>query len=496
MRTLRGWYCLTVRQKRGYLCRTGENVENQRSRTKGDFYMKRKVSLLLAAALCISLAGTGCGNDSKKASNSGKKEVDASGEVTLPVTGSKVPGEIFKEPFNLTYASVRTGGSDEIMEVFEKLKDIPGCTATNKYFSADDLDSQMNLALTAGDGNCPYELFRISLRNYRDFASKDQLLPLDEYMDKYEEIYNFADIPESVWEPLREFDNIYGLPLTVNVQHMFYRSDIFKKYNLTPPKTIDDLLEICETLKDCGDVEYPIAFALDKGNGAATEFTNMMYAADQDFFDENENPIFNQEAGVECLEKLKKLASYCPPGVTSMTNDDVMVLMQTGQIAMMNTWASRAPYMEDETVSDVVGLIDYSPAPLYAEGKYPLANLSTDYMVIPKNIKGDPEETFLAVAELASEEAQTTYLKSSFVARQKPLSLYEGEPQPNAEAVNETVRQGAQVGHYHPAFGPSWSIISTYVAMALDGEMTSQEALDQAAKECVVVLKDSGIIKE
>lgn len=464
-------------------------------RKERSFYMKRKISLLLTAILAISLFSTGCGNDSKNASKSEVKE-DASGNIELPVSGTKVPAEIFKEPFNLTYASVRTGGSDEIMDAFGKLNDIPGCTATNKYFSADELDSQMNLALTAGDGNCPYELFRISLRSYRDFASKEQLLPLDEYIDKYEADYNFKDIPESVWEPLKEFDNLYGLPLTVNVQHMFYRSDIFEKYNLTPPETIDDLLAICEKLKDSEEIEYPIAFALDKGNGAATEFTNMMYAADQDFFDENENPIFNQEAGVECLEKLKKLASYCPPGVTSMTNDDVMVLMQTGKIAMMNTWASRAQYMEDETVSEVVGLIEYSPAPLYAEGKYPLANLSTDYLVIPKNIKGNPEETFLAVAELASEEAQTEYLKSSFVSRQKPLSLYEGEAQPNAEAVNETVAQGAQVGHYHPAFGPSWSIISTYVAMALDGEMTSQEALDQAAKECVVVLKDSGIIKE
>lgn len=458
--------------------------------------MKRKVSLLLLVILVISISLLSIGCEKAPETVTEPAKVEEIKEVTLPVSGTKVSAEIFSEPFKLTFASVRTGGSDEVEKVFVKLNEIPGSSVTNKYFNAADLDSQMNMALTAGNGNSPYEMFRISLRNYRAFANKQLLLPIDEYMTKYADVYNFEDIPESVWEPLREFDNIYGLPLTVNVQHLFYRSDIFKKYNLTPPETIDDLLAICEKLKESGDVKYPIAFAMDRGNGAATEFVNMMYAADEDFFDEKENPIFNQKAGVEALEKLIKLAAYCPPGVTSLTNDDTMVLMQTGQIAMMNTWASRAIYMEDEKVSKVVGLIDYSHAPLYAKGKYPLANLSTDYLVIPKNIKGNPEATFLAIAEMASEQAQTVYLDNAFVSRQKPLSLYEGKPQSNAKAVNETIRLGAQVGSFHPAFGPSWSIISTYVAMAIDGEMSPQEALDQAAKECTIVLTDSGIIKK
>ena len=66
---------------------------------------------------------------------------------------------------------------------------------------------------------------------------------------------------------------------------------------------------------------------------------------------------------------------------------------------------------------------------------------------------------------------------------------------PNATAVYDTIEAGAQVGNYHPGFGACWSILSTYVAMAIDGEMTAQEALDQAAAESMVVLKDAGIIK-
>ena len=180
-----------------------------------------------------------------------------------------------------------------------------------------------------------------------------------------------------------------------------------------------------------------------------------------------------------------------------MTNDDTMVLMQTGKVAMLNTWASRAPYMDDPSVSSVVGKVAYAPAPLYAEGKYPYANLSTDYMVLPANIKGDHEAAFLALAEMTSDAAQTYYLTNSFVSRMAPAENHPEllEEMPNATAVYDTIEAGAQVGNYHPGFGACWSILSTYVAMAIDGEMTAQEALDQAAAESMVVLKDAGIIK-
>ncbi len=457
----------------------------------------RLAALLLALLMVLSACGNNTTNNTPN--NSGNGGGDAAGEdgmVTLPITGAQVDAAVFDEPFTINYAAVRSGGSDAIAEMFEKLNELPGCTATSRYFGATDLDTQMNLALTAGDGNSPYDLFRVSLRNYRDFMGRGLLMDMSEYMEKYADIYNFEDVPESMWAPLEELGNISGLPLTVSVQHIYYRTDIFEQYNLTPPETLDDLIEICEVLQDCEEISYPIALCLDKGNGAATEYTNMMYGAGVDFFDENEYPTFNGPEGVECLERLLELTAYCPPSATSMTNDDIMVLMQTGEVAMILGWDTRAPYFEDETVSSVVGKVGYSHSPLYAEGKYPLANLSVDYLVVPANIPGDPEETFLAVAELASEEAQTSYLSQSFVSRQAPASLYEGELLPNTEAVNETVALGAQVGHYHPAFGYCWSIISNYVAMAIDGEMTAQEALDQAAAECVVTLTDLGLISE
>lgn len=457
--------------------------------------MKKTISLLLATVFLLSSL-TACGGTPTDAgSETPDVEVTEDGKVTLPISGVEVDASVFAEPQEFNFAMVRSGGTDEVIEKFNELAAIPNLTPAYKYFDAAELDNQMNLALTAGEKNSPYDMFRISLRNYRDFASRGLLLPIEEYMEKYEADYNFADIPESTWTPLEEMGPIAGIPLTVNVQHMFYRTDIFEKYGLEPPTTVDEWIEVCEALKDVPEIEYPLGMCADKGNGAATEFVNMMYGADIDFFDENEYPTFNQPDAVACLEKLIKLTSYCPPGVTSATNDDTMVMMQTGQIAMMCTWASRAAYMDDPTVSAVVGKVGYAPAPIVE--KYPYANLSTDYMVIPANIKGNPEAAFLAMAEMTSEAAQTYYMQNSFISRTSPVSEHPEllEDMPNAQAVSDTVAAGAQVGYYHPGFGLCWSIISTYVAMAMDGEMSAQEAMDQAVAESVVVLKDAGILK-
>ena len=458
--------------------------------------MKKRLCVLLAMLMLLSVLSD-CGGQNSGNSDTGTAEVTEDGKIVLPVSGTEIDASIFENPQNMTFAMVRSGGTDEVIEIFDRLAEIPHLSTAYKYFDAAELDTQMNLALTAGKESSPYEMFRISLRNYRDFSAKGLLLPVEDYMEKYESSYDFADIPQSVWEPLKEMGPVSGIPLTVNVQHLFYRTDLFDQYHLEPPATVDEWIAVCEALKDIPEIEYPMAMCADKGNGAATEFVNMMYGADADFFDENEYPIFNQAEGVACLEKLITLASYCPPGVTSATNDDTMVLMQTGKIALMNTWASRASYMDDPTVSAVVGRVDYSAAPLHAEGKYPYANLSTDYMVIPANIKGNHEAAFLALAEMTSEEAQTYYMKNSFISRTSPVNKNPEllEDMPNAKAVSDTVAAGAQVGRYHPGFGPCWSIISTYVAMALDGEMTAQEALDQAAAESVIVLKDAGILK-
>jgi raffinose/stachyose/melibiose transport system substrate-binding protein len=51
----------------------------------------------------------------------------------------------------------------------------------------------------------------------------------------------------------------YAMPLTQTSQMVYYNKDIFAKYNLTPPKTMDELVKIVQTLKSNGVTPFTLA---------------------------------------------------------------------------------------------------------------------------------------------------------------------------------------------------------------------------------------------
>lgn len=63
----------------------------------------------------------------------------------------------------------------------------------------------------------------------------------------------------------------YAMPTTISFYGLWYNVDIFKKYNLKPPATFDELLVVCETLKKNG--VQPFEF---KDKNPAQEFERLI----------------------------------------------------------------------------------------------------------------------------------------------------------------------------------------------------------------------------
>ena len=447
--------------------------------------MKKRMGLFIVICMLLVMPVSGCGD---------KPENDApvEGTVTMPLSGAELPA---MKPFSFTFASTRAGGADAFTDLVEEMNGLTGCTAGVKYFGIDDYDTQVNLALAAGEGKAPFEVFDVSTRLYNEYAAKGWLLPIGDYLEKYDDIYDFSDIPESMWEGLTIDGEIYGIPTSVNLQHLFYREDLFEKYGCEVPKTIDDLIAVCEKLKGAEEIKYPLAYAMGKGNGSMTEFLNVMTAQQSPLFDENNNPIFNNEDGVKAVETLKKLYSYMPPAATTYSNDDTMVLMQTGEIAITSTWATRAPFMDDPTVSKVVGKVKYAPA-VGIEGKSLCTDISPEILVIADNMSQDPESVFLGIAEMSSYQGQVKAMELMQPSRAKAVTDNPDivAANPSYQAVKESLESGATYSEFPPYFVSVSDIIGTYTAQAIDGSMGVQEALDQAVEECRVVLRDSGYL--
>lgn len=73
-----------------------------------------------------------------------------------------------------------------------------------------------------------------------DYMMRNQCYDLSSFTD-FEEVKK--SYPEVCFNPLTYKGRVYAFPLTMDMNFMFYRTDIFKEFGLTPPKTWDEMID-------------------------------------------------------------------------------------------------------------------------------------------------------------------------------------------------------------------------------------------------------------
>ena len=79
--------------------------------------------------------------------------------------------------------------------------------------------------------------------------------------DELERVGAKANMNEAVYDFFKDAQdgNVYLFPESLNCEFFLYRKDIFEKYNLEPPKTWNEFLEVCKTLKEKGEIPLVVA---------------------------------------------------------------------------------------------------------------------------------------------------------------------------------------------------------------------------------------------
>jgi multiple sugar transport system substrate-binding protein len=136
---------------------------------------------------------------------------------------------------------------------------------------------------------------------------------------------------------------VYGLPKFTSVQTMFWNKDLFQKAGVDPsvgPEKWDDFVATAKALTT-GD-QY--GYACDMGNpaGAYQNFLRMLLLNGGQMYDENYNPTFADEAGVEALTKLVELLQVhkvMDPSSLQITNaSDLGDLFARGGTGIVFNW--------------------------------------------------------------------------------------------------------------------------------------------------------------
>ena len=379
-------------------------------------------------------------------------------------------------------------------EELESFNEIDNLTVSTQMLDAQSVREQVRLAL-AGSGESPYEIVQGDSVFLNELASKGFILPLDEYIAKYQDVYDFGDISDNLLKLGSPDGKIYGIPITANTMFYFYNMDIFEEYDLSVPETYDEVIAVSQTLADSGaDLDLPFAINLHAGWAWRVEFINFLNGFDGTLLDDDGMPRFNEAPGVQALESMLRIADATmgDKGL-SWSIDDVEIGLETGRLASATTWASRAANMDDPAKSQFVGRIGFAPAPRVSDDGGRAAPVAADFYMIPANTTVDPDYIFRLIAEATDLETQNRGADFSLMTRGKVSEARQDVRYVNAALTS--IVEGGAAASTHPANPIMIAVLDNELSKSLNRRDDLQGLLDEMATAYIDEARRQGAIE-
>ena len=198
----------------------------------------------------------------------------------------------------------------------------------------------------------------------------DFLHPLNDFVedagidwDDYGPAYQSASTGDS--------DTIYGLPFRGHPLMLHYRSDILEAVGMDVPQTWQDFSAVAQAIEDSGMDIAPIAmyYGLNVDQNLFNWYSHL-WGAGTDIYDENWEPIFNNEIGVAATEQYLSYVrdGYSPEASVAWNEQEANQELVQGRAAMFVGWWWMASRMTNSEIPEVADNASFAPAPGWAGG--------------------------------------------------------------------------------------------------------------------------------
>lgn len=162
------------------------------------------------------------------------------------------------------------------------------------------------------------------------------LSPLDDLVER-DGIKGDAFIPNiwklsGLWEGKRN-----GIPNANDAMGIIYRTDLYEAAGVTAPKTWDEYNENAKALTKDG--VYGASW-VGLGEQLQGSWISRYWESGQPLCDESWRPLFNNEAGVAAIEKLRAALEFAPEGMPGWDIPAHKNAVLTGQVAQAELWPS------------------------------------------------------------------------------------------------------------------------------------------------------------
>lgn len=335
------------------------------------------------------------------------------------------------------------------------------------------------------------------------YGLQQYITPLDDFIK--EANIDLADYPEAYLAPGRNKDGQqFGLPLRGHAYTLFYRKDVFDKLGLKVPTTFAELEEAAKVIEAQTDLRgiAPV-YGINAGQNLFMWFS-LLWANGGDLFDENYKPIFNNEAGVQALQRyvdwLQKL-NIAPEASRTFNEQDALNEVVQGRAAMFIGWSwMYSNLINPKTVApEALGNVAFAEVPGW-EGKGKPATYGYIWLMGISQFSKNPDaaKEYLKWLASAHTDKRVVLDKSDPKVSNVVTTHYSVMRDPEVNKVNanlhENMAKVLENARNQPLVA-EWPQIQSILEIAVNDAANGkpvQETLDKAAAEVGNVLKAAG----
>ncbi|MGN8114347.1 extracellular solute-binding protein [Labrys sp. 22185] len=299
----------------------------------------------------------------------------------------------------------------------------------------------------------------------------------------------------------------YCLPVAIYYELMYYRTDLFEKAKMQPPKTFDELQKAAKFFTNNPDFPGVYGYAMNNQRGAAAgqQYFEWIFNAGGSPWKSNVigaadpyadmTPTLNSPESLDLVQFFKDMVKFGPPGVESYAWDERASAFASGKLAMMNDWSVRAQIANDPKTSQIAGKFGSVLMPSKAGKPVP----PVGGWVMCLNAHG------------TQKDAAWDFMKwYASPAEHKRYALAGGTPS-RLSAINDaevqakfpwtkTIAEAQKTAwtEVRPRIPATFQLIDTIgvnVNKAIIGEMSVKDAMDDANAKATQLLKSSGALK-
>lgn len=303
------------------------------------------------------------------------------------------------------------------------------------------------------------------------------------------------------------------LPRHSDVSNLYYIKSLYEDadnqssfkaengYDLAPPETwaqVADQAKFFANPPDFYGTQY-----VGKDEAITGRFYEMLVAEGGQLFTEGWEPDFNSEAGVRALNWFVDLynSNAVPRGVPNYLWDDTGLGFASGTVAINLDWGGWSAFFNDPENSKVAGDVGLIRAPQGSSGLRTGWSGSHSFSITETCDNKEAAAsfvTFLTDHDRQMIEARMGILPTRTQVWDDAKAEFETEGKTFMVEVFETYATSMAEDAFTPPLIPEWIEVSNALwprlQAAIVGDMTAQEALDEAAEEAREIMEDAGYL--